>query len=92
MDDTVYVQSHDVANGDRRWESNVGRFGGSPTVADGVLYVGTWEKELYALDGSDGSKRWSDDAEDAISGSVAVADGVFGFGDDYGNIVALAEP
>ncbi|WP_408957895.1 PQQ-binding-like beta-propeller repeat protein [Natrinema sp. 74] len=61
------------------------------TVADGVLYVGTWDKILYALDVSDGSRRWTYDAEYGISGSVAVADGTLVYGDDYGNIVALAE-
>ncbi|WP_425604306.1 PQQ-binding-like beta-propeller repeat protein [Natrinema gelatinilyticum] len=71
---------------------SVARFGGSSTVADGPRYVGTRDKDRYAIDISDGSRRWTYDAEYPLSGSVAVADGVLVSGDDDGNIVVLVEP
>ncbi|QCW02566.1 hypothetical protein FGF80_04655 [Natrinema pallidum] len=85
-------RAFDSTTGTRRWQADVGRIGGSPTVADGVLYVGTWDAVVHALDIADGSPRWTYDADYEISRSVAVTDGVLVYGDDYGNIVALGEP
>jgi quinohemoprotein ethanol dehydrogenase len=56
-------------------------FTASPTVVDGVVYVGAWDGVLYALDAEDGSVRWQHRTADApgatfgpIVSSAAVAD------------------
>lgn len=46
----------------------------SPAVHHGVLYVGAYDNNLYAVNTADGSFRWKYPAEEGISSSPAVAD------------------
>ncbi|MFF8713089.1 PQQ-binding-like beta-propeller repeat protein [Streptomyces sp. NPDC015184] len=48
----------------------------SPTVADGVVYVGDSIEYLFALDAATGKKRWAFETESNIFAAAAVADGV----------------
>jgi len=68
------------------------RFGGfdsSPALANGVLYVGSSDKNLYALDASTGAERWSFPIGNLVLSSPAVADGVVYTGADDGIFYAL---
>jgi outer membrane protein assembly factor BamB len=47
----------------------------SPTVADGVVYVGSSDNFLYALDARTGRERWRFDAHGNVNSSCAVAGG-----------------
>ena len=47
----------------------------SPVVANGVVFVGSDDGRLYALDATDGSKQWSFDAGSEISSAPAVDGG-----------------
>lgn len=55
----------------------------SPVVADGVVYVGSDDHRLYAVDTSTGKKRWHFGTGGEVSTAPAVADGsvFFGSGD-----------
>jgi outer membrane protein assembly factor BamB len=48
----------------------------SPTIANGVVYVGSGDGGLYALDLATGTRRWRYDAGSAIPSSPAVGDGL----------------
>ena len=48
----------------------------SAAVADGVVYVGSDDGNLYALNASTGAKVWSYFTRDGVSSSPAVANGV----------------
>jgi outer membrane protein assembly factor BamB len=48
----------------------------SPAVADRLVYVGSYDHHLYALDAVTGKVRWSFDAGDPISGSPSVVGGL----------------
>lgn len=48
----------------------------SPRIADGVLYIGSDDRYLYALDAATGRERWRYLAAGAISSTPAVVDGV----------------
>lgn len=48
----------------------------SPTVADGVVYFGSGDGNIYALDAASGSLRWKYQTGDVVHASPAVADGV----------------
>ncbi len=61
--------------------------GGTPTVANGVVYVGSDDGNLYALNASTGAKLWSYAA--GGNTSPAVANGVVYAGSDDGNLYAL---
>lgn len=52
----------------------------SPVVANGNVYIGSWDRNLYAFNALTGVYQWSKSAEDAIDSSPAVA----------GNIVYIA--
>jgi hypothetical protein len=54
-----------------------GQYGGSsPTVANGVVYIGSGNGRLYALDAATGAKLWSFPTGSQIGSSPAVANGV----------------
>jgi outer membrane protein assembly factor BamB len=62
---------------------------GSPTVANGVVYVGCNDTKLYALDASTGSPIWNYTTGGMVQSSPAVADGVVYVGSDNGRVSAL---
>ena len=52
----------DAATGDLLWRFDTELpLGNSPTVFEGVVYVGGFDRKLYALDASTGAKLWSFD-------------------------------
>jgi outer membrane protein assembly factor BamB len=50
-------------------------FTASPTVADGTVFLGTYEGDLHAFDATDGSQRWVDVLGDNVDVAPAVVDG-----------------
>jgi outer membrane protein assembly factor BamB len=52
----------------------------SPVVAQGAVYFGSGDGNLYALDTSTGEQRWKFKTGDVIHSSPAFADGVLFFG------------
>ena len=71
----------------------------SPSVADGVVYVGAWNGTMYALDAFSGQPLWTFNINDpnpddrggfpGIQASAAVVDGVVYFGAADANVYAL---
>ena len=61
----------------------------SPAVANGVVYVGSDDDNVYALNASTGAKLWSYATGGAVYSSPAVANGVVYVGSDDGNVYAL---
>ncbi len=61
----------------------------SPTVVDGVVYVGSGDQHVYALDLATGALRWSFATGDVVHASPAVADGVVYIGSWDRNLYAL---
>ena len=80
-----------------KWKSPLG--GGSrlrddyadtePAVANGVVYFGSIDGNLYALNASTGAKLWSYAIGNPIIASPAVANGVVFVGSDGGTVYAL---
>lgn len=52
----------------------------SPEVADGVVYIGSRDHSLYAIDAVTGKERWRYRAGGAVTSSPAVTDGLVYFG------------
>ena len=48
----------------------------SPAVVDGVIYVGSFGGNVYALDAATGDERWRFETGDWVVSSPAVVDGV----------------
>jgi outer membrane protein assembly factor BamB len=55
---------------------SVGVIGTSPVVANGIVYFGSVDKSLYALDAHSGSKLWSFATQAGIDSSPTKANGV----------------
>ena len=60
------------------WSYETGGFAGiasSPAVADGKVFVGSYDNNIYCLDEDTGSFIWSYSTGDWVYASPAVADG-----------------
>ena len=79
----VYVSSGDhlyaisADSGDIRWKYFTGRiYDSTPAVAQGFVYVGSWNGSLHAVDAATGDIVWQFDTESGIRSSPAVSEGV----------------
>ena len=61
----------------------------SPAVANGVVYVGSYDHKLYALDAATGAFKWSDTMGGGVWSSPAVANGIVYIGNDDHKLYAL---
>ena len=60
-----------------------------PTISGGVLYFGSHDGYLYALDAQSGAERWRFAAGSRVSSSPAVSGGMVYFGSDDGVFYAV---
>ena len=75
---------------DIRWQVQTGAVApASPAVVDGVVYVGTHDRTLLALDATGGTERWRLVTDGAVGGAPAVADGAVYVGDEAGFLYAI---
>jgi eukaryotic-like serine/threonine-protein kinase len=61
----------------------------SPTVAHGMVYVGSYGHKVYAFDATTGRRVWATPTKDTIYSSPAVANGVVYIGSADSNVYAL---
>ncbi|UCH43324.1 MAG: PQQ-like beta-propeller repeat protein [Dehalococcoidales bacterium] len=87
--DNVYLATSDgrvlalnAADGYREWvcdEIN-DKVWSTPVIESGTLFIGSFDKKLYAIDINDGSKKWEFETEGAIVATPLVHDGIVYFG------------
>jgi outer membrane protein assembly factor BamB len=74
----------------KQWSFQAGLFiRSSPAVANDVVYFGSDDYNLYALNASTGQKRWTFPTNDAIRSSPAIVNGLVYFGSNDHSIYAL---
>ncbi|OPC78011.1 serine/threonine protein kinase [Embleya scabrispora] len=74
----------------RTWRFTTGGWvHSSPAVADGVVYVGSLDNRLYALEVATGAKKWAFPTGGGITSSPAVARGLVYVGSTDENLYAL---
>ena len=61
----------------------------TPSVSDGVIYFGSEDGFLYALDSASGEELWRVRARDRVRSSPVVVDGVVYFGSHDGRLYAV---
>ena len=61
----------------------------SPTVTNGVVYVGSWDYNVYALNASTGAMQWNYTTGDGVAYLPAVANGVVYVGSEDSTGYAL---
>ena len=91
---TGLVVALDASNGDLIWRYDIPRGGwdelmADPVLADGVLYVGSFNGNMYALDAATGALSWSFAAGDVIRWRATVAHGLVYFGSVDRHVYAL---
>jgi len=62
----------------------------SPAVSDGVVYIGSVDKKVYALDAATGALKWNYTTGGYIGSSPAVCSGVVYIGSDDMKVYAFA--
>jgi outer membrane protein assembly factor BamB len=62
---------------------------GSPSVAGGLLYAGSTDGKLYAIDAESGTLKWKFDAKSRVPSTPAIAAGTVYFTAYDGNLYAL---
>ena len=65
----------------------------SPAVVDGVVYIGSYDHYLYALDATTGKQRWRFQTGGYVLSPPAVVDGVVYIGSSggYSYVYAITE-
>ena len=63
----------------------------SPAIgSDGTVYVGSWDKKLYAINGKSGVKLWEFETGDGVYSSPAIgSDGTVYIGSDDNKLYAI---
>ena len=78
VDDPAHLYALDAACGSMQWSTEFESIRGgesSPTVADGMVYVGNLNDHLYAVDADTGDVEWSVDTGAGVRSSPTVVDG-----------------
>jgi PKD repeat protein len=81
-----------AVTGAKIWNFTTGSVYSSPTIANGVVYVGNSGNRIYALDAATGAKIWDYYVGSAVNGiysSPAVANGIVYVGSTGGGVYAL---
>jgi outer membrane protein assembly factor BamB len=79
------AQFHDV-----KWKFKThGEVNSSPAIADGVIFIGSNDGSLYAIDQDTGTKKWAFTTGSRVPSSPAVAGGVVYFGSYDGYFYAI---
>jgi len=68
---------------------SAGMFYGSPVVADGVVYVASYNGRVYAIDAEKRFDRWKYDTGSPIAGGAVVANNTVFVGSSDGKLYAL---
>ena len=78
-----------TSNGTLKWNyPTEGILTSSPTP-NGIVYVGSWDHNVYALNANTGTKVWSYTTGDIVYSSPTIANGVVYIGSADHNVYAL---
>jgi outer membrane protein assembly factor BamB len=69
-----YVFAWDAKTGERKWVVELPPVESSPLVQDGTVYVGAWDKKVYALDAATGAIKWTTETDAQIVSSASWID------------------
>lgn len=74
----------------KQWSFETGEgIRSSPTVVDGMVYVGSDDTNLYAVDAATGTEQWAFETGGGVRSSPTVVDGTVYVGSKDGNLYAI---
>lgn len=75
----------------QQWRtSTLGEVVASPVIANGMVFVGSRDGKVYAMDQEDGSKQWEYNIGEPIEATPAISDGSIYIGTTEANVFALS--
>ena len=84
------VTGSNMSNGKLMWSYTTGGpVSSSPAVVNGVVYIGSSDGNIYALNATTGEKLWSYTTGGFVYSSPTVANGIVYVGSDDHNVYAL---
>ncbi len=86
------LYAFDATTGAILWQTTVSNSQSTPAVANGVIYIGSFDDNVYAFDASDGMQLWSSPTGHQVGSSPAVVNGVAYIGSSDGNMYAFHLP
>ena len=84
-----FLVALDAENGKELWRFKARVIESSPLLMDGVLYFGTFDDKLYALDARTQRVRWTYETGDDVKGGPIFHDGNVYFGSYDGKVYAV---
>ena len=79
----------DLPRGNLKWTFTTGSaVHSSPAVVNGIVYIGSRDGNLYALDAATGAQRWAFKTGSWVESSPVVVNGVVYFGSNDGHLYA----
>lgn len=86
---TGFVIAMDATTGRQRWRFKAKPIESSPLLHAGLLYVGSWDGNVYAIRAKTGRKVWSHNTGDRVNTSAAYSNGRIFIANDSGTLYAL---
>jgi outer membrane protein assembly factor BamB len=78
---TPYLYCLEVTTGKLIWKYKFdGAINSSPTIYNGLIYIGSLNGKLYAIDAKSGQKKWEFETAKRIDSSPVAANGIVYFG------------
>jgi outer membrane protein assembly factor BamB len=75
-----FIVAMDAETGEELWRFRAGVIESPPLLVDGVLYFGSWDTKMYALDARTRRVRWTFSTGDKLKGGAAYRNGTIFFG------------
>jgi outer membrane protein assembly factor BamB len=87
---TGFVTAINAKTGKERWRFKAQPIESSPLLRKGVLYVGSWDHNVYAISARTGRKIWSFQTDDRVNTSPAYSKGRIFIATNGGSLYALS--
>jgi outer membrane protein assembly factor BamB len=86
----VYANANCTGFGNLKWKfKSHGKIFSSPVISDGIVYIGSEDGNLYAIDQKNGKQVWKFATGGAVHSSAAVYNNMVCFGSFDGNYYAV---
>jgi len=86
---TGYLDTAEATTNQTLWKYNTGGQVGSPAVADGVVYVGSYDCKVHAFNAESGEHIWNYTTDGIIVSCPTIVDGIVYVGSEDNNLYAL---
>jgi outer membrane protein assembly factor BamB len=86
---TGFVTAINAKTGKEKWRFKAQPIESSPLLQRGILYVGSWDHNVYAISAKSGRKIWSFGTDGKVNTSAAYSKGRIFIATDAGTVYAL---